>query len=299
MPILGAHMSISGGHFKAVQSAADLGMDCVQVFTKSSNQWRAKPLTDEDVRLFRDALQRTGVRLPCGHTSYLLNLASPDDELWKKSLDAFVAELERAEALGLVGLVLHPGSHVGSGESKGLRRIAKALNQALRRTAGFATQIWLENTAGQGTSLGCRFEHLAFLLDRSSLPERLGVCLDTCHTHASGYGLKSAKDYDATCEELDRVLGIPAIRALHLNDSKREQGSHVDRHERIGAGHLGLQPFRRLLNDFRFSDRPMYLETPKGEEDGQPLDAINLAVLRKLVRKNPRNRKGRRNSQGR
>jgi deoxyribonuclease-4 len=257
-------------------------MDCVQIFTKNSNQWRATPLTDEDVRLFKDALQRTGVRSPCGHTSYLLNLASPDDALWRKSLDAFVVEIERAEALGLIGLVLHPGSHVGTGETRGLRRIAKALNTALRRTAKCKTPVWLENTAGQGTCLGSRFEHLAYLLDHVTELVRLGVCIDTCHTHAAGYGLKSVKDYDATFEELDRTFGIRFVRAFHLNDSKREQGSHIDRHEKIGAGHLGLAPFRRLLNDARFADRPMYLETPKGEEDGTPLDAINLATLRRL-----------------
>ncbi|HID24042.1 MAG TPA: deoxyribonuclease IV [Planctomycetaceae bacterium] len=284
MPLLGAHLSIRGGYFRAVDEAATLGMDCVQIFTKNNTQWRAKPLTDEDVALFRDALTRTGIRMPCGHSSYLLNLASPERALWRKSVDSLVVELERAEALGLIGVVLHPGSHRNSGEDQGLRRVARGLAAAIRRTAGLATPVLLENTAGQGGSLGYRFEHLGRLIDEVGEPDRLGVCFDSCHAFAAGYGLRTACQYERTMEQFDRAVGLHWIRAFHLNDSKRPRGSRIDRHERIGAGHLHLASFRRILNDPRFARLPMYLETPKGQEDGVPLDAINLATLRRLVR---------------
>jgi len=287
-------MSIVGGYCRAVDAAAELGMDCVQLFTKSSNQWRAKPLIDADVDLFQQALRRTKIRMPSAHDSYLINLASPDDVLWKKSLDAFVVELERAEALGLVGLVMHPGSYVASTESAGLKRIGKTLNAATRRTKGFQTEIWIENTAGQGTNLGWQFEQLAKLLDRLTRPERFGVCFDTCHAFAAGYGLKSSDEYAETMSTFDRLIGLERIRAFHLNDSKREQGSRVDRHAKIGAGELGLAPFRHLLNDRRFAGLPMYLETPKGVENGKSLDAINLATLRRLIRRPRRKAAGKR-----
>jgi len=285
MPLLGAHMSIAGGYHKAVYAAAEFGMDCVQIFTKNNNQWRAKPLSDDDVRLFRAALEETGVTHPVAHDSYLINLASPDDALWKKSLDAFVIELQRAETLGLIGVVMHPGSFVKSSEEEGLEKIVRAIDEAHRQTAGFSTQILLETTAGQGTNLGCRFEQLAYLFDHVDQSERLGVCVDTCHIFAAGYAITEPKDYKQTMREFDRLIGTERIRAFHLNDSKKEFGSRVDRHEKIGAGFLGLEPFRNLLNDRRFAKVPMYMETPKGDEDGTPLDEINLATLRSLIRK--------------
>lgn len=285
MPWLGAHMSIAGGYDKAVEAAARFGMDCVQIFTKNNNQWRAKPLTDDDVRRFREALDETGVQWPCAHASYLINLASPDPPLWRKSLDAFLVELERAEALGLAGLVVHPGSSVNSGERDGLDAIIEAVNMALRRTEGFQSEIWLETTAGQGTSLGHRFEHLREMIDGAAGHGRLGVCIDSCHLHAAGYPLQSRKDYRATLKEFDRVVGLDRIRAFHLNDSKRTFGSRVDRHEHIGEGDLGLEPFRHILNDRRFAELPMYLETPKGRREERHLDEINLGVLRSLVTK--------------
>lgn len=285
MPLLGAHQSIAGGYYKAVEIAADLKMDCVQIFTKNNNQWRAKPLDADDVALFRDALAETGLRSPCAHSSYLINLASPNDALWKKSLDAFVVELERADKLGLDGLVIHPGSFVDSSEEAGLGRIVKALDEALERTQELRTEVWLETTAGQGSNLGHRFEHLQFLIEGVQESRRLGVCVDTCHIFAAGYPLKTPSQYDATMEEFDDVVGVQWIRAFHLNDSKRELGSRVDRHENIGEGCLGREPFRHLLNDERFAQHPMYMETPKGERDGKQLDAINLACLRRMVRK--------------
>lgn len=285
MPLLGAHMSIAGGYHKAVEAAAALGMQTCQIFTKNNNQWRARPLTDEDVRQFRQAVERTGLQKPCAHDSYLINLASPDGRLWHKSRDAFVVELERAEALGLVGVVMHPGSTVDSDEAAGLRRVIRALNEAHRSTRGFRVQTWLETTAGQGTNLGWRFEQLRALMAGLANPERVGVCVDSCHIFAAGYPLHSPAEYSATIEELDRVIGLERICAFHLNDSKRERGSRVDRHEHIGDGWLGLRPFRHILNDPRFADLPMYLETPKGLRDGQDLDAINLRTLRGLMKR--------------
>lgn len=277
-------MSIAGGCHKAVEAAAELGMNCVQLFTKNNNQWRGKPLTKDDVRLFRDALERTGIRAPCAHDSYLINLASPDDTLWTKSLVAFVDELERAEALGLIGVVMHPGSFVSSSEEAGLQRVVEALDEAHQRTPRFTTQTLLETTAGQGTNLGHRFGHLAWILQHVRHPNRVGVCVDTCHIFAAGYPIIAEADYKATMLEFDRVIGLSQIRAFHLNDSKKPFGSRVDRHEKIGAGCLGFEPFRHLLNDPRFAATPMYMETPKGDENGELLDAINLRTLRSLVK---------------
>jgi deoxyribonuclease-4 len=260
-------------------------MDVVQLFTKNNNQWKAKPLSQADIDEFRAALKRTGVKCPVAHDSYPINLASPDEVLWQKSLEAFTIELERAEALGLIGVVMHPGSFVNSTEEAGLLRIVAALDDAHQRTAGFATLTLLETTAGQGSNLGHRFEHLARILKNVAQPERVAVCVDTCHIFAAGYPITSKTDYAATMAEFDRVVGLDRIRAFHLNDSVRELGSRVDRHAKIGAGKLGLEPFRHLLNDKRFASVPMYLETPKGEEDGQELDAINLRTLRSLIKR--------------
>jgi deoxyribonuclease-4 len=277
-------MSIAGGYYKAVEAAAEYRMDVVQLFTKNNNQWRAKPLSQTDIDDFQAALKRTGVKCPVAHDSYLINLASPNDELWQKSLEAFVIELERAEALGLIGVVMHPGSFVDSSEDSGIARVVAALDKAHKQTAGFKTFTLLETTAGQGTNLGHRFEHLARIANNVAAPERIGVCVDTCHIFAAGYPIISSADYKATMAEFDRIIGIKRIRAFHLNDSVRELGSRVDRHAKIGAGKLGLEPFRHLLNDRRFSKVPMYLETPKGEENGRQLDAINLKTLRDLVK---------------
>ena len=285
MPLLGAHMSIAGGYYKAVEAAAEYGMDVVQLFTKNNNQWNAKPLAQSEIDDFQAALKRTGVKFPVAHDSYLINLASPKDDLWQKSLEAFTIELERAEALGLIGVVMHPGAFVDSSAEAGLARIVKALDEVHKRTAGFKTFTLLENTAGQGSNLGHRFEHLAQIANHVAAPERIGVCLDTCHIFAAGYPITTPQEYADTMAEFDRLVGTKRVRAFHLNDSVKELGSRVDRHAKIGAGKLGLEPFRHLLNDLRFAKVPMYLETPKGEEDGKQLDAINLKTLRKLVKR--------------
>lgn len=292
MPLLGAHMSIAGGYFKAADAAAALGMDTVQIFTKNNNQWRAKPLSDDDIRLFREALERGHLQKPCAHNSYLINLASPNEELWKKSLDASIEELQRAEALGLDGVVMHPGSYVGSSEEAGLQRIITALDDVHRRCPKFRTKFWLELTAGQGSSLGCKFEHIATILNGVKASDRLGVCVDSCHIFAAGYPLITPQEYAATITQLDQIIGLDRVQAFHLNDSKKPLGRRVDRHEHIGEGFLGLEPFRHILNDPRFAHLPMYLETNKGERDGENLDAINLRTLRGLIEtKKPRGRK--------
>jgi deoxyribonuclease-4 len=276
-------MSMAGGHDRAVRSAHQVGFSSVQVFTKSNNQWRAAPLTEAHVSAFRQALRETGVVEPVGHTSYLINLGSPDDTLWEKSIAALVVEIERGEALGLVDLVMHPGAHVGSGEDVGLARIARGIDEAHRRTKGVALKIALETTAGQGTCLGHRFEHLGRLFELVEEPERLGVCVDTCHIFAAGYPIGTPSEYDGTMMELERHVGLSRVRVWHLNDSLKGLGSRVDRHAGIGRGKLGLEPFRFVVNDPRFRGLPMILETPKGEDDsGNDLDSVNLGVLRGL-----------------
>jgi deoxyribonuclease-4 len=285
MPLFGAHMSIAGGYYHAIEAAEKYRCQALQIFTKNSNQWNAKPLTDEEVALFRKEYKKSGLRLAMAHDSYLINLASPDETLYRKSIEAFVVEYERSERLGLRYLVTHPGSHLDSSEEAGLERVAKALDEVHRRCPGFRVQVLLENTAGQGSNLGHRFEHLAKILSLVAEPNRVGVCLDTCHTFAAGYSLGSEREYGSTMREFDRILGLKRLRAFHLNDSQKPQGSRVDRHAHIGRGCLGLEPFRHLVNDRRFRNHPMVLETPKETDDGRDMDAVNLRILRKLVRR--------------
>jgi deoxyribonuclease-4 len=288
MPILGAHQSIAGGYYRAAETARQCGCDCVQLFCKNNNQWRAKEISDDDVTRFQAALREAKVLHPLSHDSYLINLATPDETLWRRSLEAFIVELQRAERLGIPYVVTHPGSYTSSSEQAGLKRIIEALDETHRQTRGLQVRTLLENTAGQGTNLGWRFEHLAEILDGVKDSDRLGICIDTCHVFAAGYPLATPKQYKATFRELDKLVGLKLIKAFHLNDSKRELGSRVDRHEHIGRGQLGLEPFRSLLNDSRFKKIPMYLETPKeveGENRGLELDAMNLATLRGLVEK--------------
>jgi deoxyribonuclease IV len=283
MSILGAHQSISGGYDKAVERAAESGCDCVQLFTKNNNQWRAKPITAEESEKFQAALAENGISHPIAHDSYLINLASPDPALWRKSLLAFVEELRRAETLGIPYVVTHPGSFTTSDEKSGIRRVIRALDEIHGRTKGMRAQCLLETTAGQGTALGWRFEQLAAILDGVKEPGRLGVCFDTCHVFAAGYPLGTKKEYAATMKAFDGLIGASRIKAFHLNDSRRELGSRVDRHEHIGRGRMGLEPFRLLLNDRRFRKIPMYLETPKQSDSVENWDAANLATLRVLI----------------
>ncbi len=284
VPLFGSHLSIAGGYYKAADAAGAYGMTTVQIFTKNNNQWNAKPLSESDIRLFQEAVKSNGLSKCCSHDSYLINLASPADELWQKSQDALTVELERAEALGLVGVVMHPGSYVDSDEEAGIARIVQGLDEVHRRTAGVRVETWLEVTAGQGTNLGYRFEHLAAIIRDVAEPERIGICLDTCHLFAAGYGLQTKSEYDSTMQQLDDLIGLARVRAFHLNDSKKGLGSRVDRHEHIGEGCLGLEAFRFVVNDPRFQDLPMYLETKKEKRDGEDMDTVNLRVLQSLLK---------------
>jgi deoxyribonuclease IV len=286
MPLLGAHMSVSGGYYKAVEAAAKSECDCVQIFTKNNNQWKAKSITDDDVTRFQTALQEHKIKAPLSHASYLINLASPDAELRQKSIDAYVIELQRAEALGISGVVLHPGSFTTSDEATGLDLLVDSLDQVFAAHPNGKTLCLLENTAGQGSNLGHRFEHLQYAFEKVSQSSRLGICFDTCHAWAAGYPLLTQQEFRDTMSQLDDQVGLANLRAIHLNDSKNEFGSHKDRHEHIGRGTIGLDPFRWLLNDARLVKVPMYLETPKEAEDGSEtvdLDLENLQTLRKLI----------------
>lgn len=282
-PLLGAHMSIAGGYYKAVDLAHAAGCNVVQLFTKNNNQWRAKPITAEEADLFRSQLSLRNVALPLSHASYLINLASSSELLWQKSVDAMVVELLRAAQLGIPYVVVHPGAAVEAPEEAGIQNVIRALDEIHRRTANVAAVPLLENTAGQGSCLGWRFEQLAAMLAGVKEPQRVGICFDTCHAFAAGYPLGTPAEYRATWKEFESTVGIERIKAIHLNDSKRELGSRVDRHEHIGRGKLGTEPFRLLLADRRFARIPMYLETPKGDYEGEPWDVINLRLLRSLV----------------
>jgi len=279
--LLGAHMSIAGGVDKAVLRGQRIGCQAIQVFTKNNIRWAAPPLKDETIERWYDNLQEAGIAMVVAHASYLLNLASPDDALWHKSLDALVLEMRRCDALSIPYLIMHPGAHTGSGEETGLRRIAQALDRTFERAPDAQVTVLLEITAGQGTALGYRFEHLAQIMQQAAAGDRLGVCFDTCHALAAGYEIRTPEGYADTFRQLDRIIGLERLRVFHANDSKRDLGSRVDRHEQIGKGYVGLEGFRLLMNDARFAQHPMLLETPKGPDMQE--DVENLAILRSLM----------------
>jgi deoxyribonuclease IV len=281
--ILGAHQSIAGGVFNAPILGKKVGCDTIQIFTKNSNQWKAKPLRDEEIRKFHEEKKKAGIEIVFGHDSYLINIASPDNVTYEKSIPALIEEVQRSEQLGLPWLVMHPGAHKGEGEEAGLKKIAKSLDKVLEATKGFATKIALENTAGQGSALGFRFEQLQQIIDMCKYPERLGVCFDTCHAFAAGYDVSSKEGYEQTFDELNRIIGFDRLLCFHLNDAMKDLGSRVDRHTHIGKGKIGLDGFRLLMNDKRFVNTPMVLETPKGKELKE--DKMNLRTLRKLIKK--------------
>jgi deoxyribonuclease IV len=276
---LGAHMSISGGVEKAVVRGQEVGCEAIQIFTKNSNQWKAKPLMATEVKAFRDACQTAGIGPVIAHSAYLINLAAPDETLYEKSIQASLDELQRCELLDIPYLVIHPGAHLGTGEEQGLTRIAAAINRIHREAPKLRAGLTLEVTAGQGTVLASKFEHFAAILAQVDEPEHLGCCLDTCHLLAAGYDFRTRQGYDQMMDAWNSLVGIERIRAIHLNDSKKDLGSRVDRHEHIGQGYIGTQGFELLLNDPRLSHLPMVLETPK--EDNA--DVHNLAMLRSLM----------------
>ncbi len=280
MPRLGAHMSISGGMHRSVERAAEVEAAALQLFVKSSRQWSAKPLKPSEIDAFRERISNRGLGpYTLAHATYLINLASPDGALWRRSVKALVLEVQRCAALGIPYLVVHPGSHVGSGEQAGLARVARALSRAAAASA--QVQVLLEVTAGQGTNLGHRFEHIAWVIEHAAEGDRLGVCFDTCHALAAGYEFRDARSFRETFAAFESTIGLQRLKAFHLNDSKFGLGSRRDRHEHIGKGEVGLDAFRMILNDRRFRDLPMVLETPKGAESTE--DRQNLAVLRSLI----------------
>jgi deoxyribonuclease-4 len=280
MPI-GAHMSIAGGVDRSIERGRSIGCETIQIFTKSNQQWRAKPLEPEEIARFQAARAASGIDPVFAHAAYLINLASSDDDVWERSLEAFAVELERCTALKLPFIVLHPGAHGGAGEDTGLSRVARALDECFSRQKDTDVLVLLETTAGQGSSVGGRFEHLAGIMDRSLHPERLGICFDTCHAFAAGYDIRTARGYDLTIAGLDHLIGLQHLKAVHLNDSRGELGGRLDRHAHIGMGQLGPEAFRLLLNDPRLRHLPMVLETPKGPDMKE--DVVNLSTLRSLL----------------
>lgn len=282
---LGAHMSIAGGVDKAFERAEKTGCNTFQIFLKNSNQWNAKPYLEEEISLFKKNRETTGI-WPCvAHDSYLINLASSDRQVLYKSRLALQDEIYRASQLLIPFIVMHPGSHLGAGYEEGILRISESLNIIFNETEMHGVTILLETTAGQGTNIGCCFEHISGIIEKIELSEKIGVCLDTCHIFAAGYDISTYEGYIKTFEEFDAKIGLEKLKVVHLNDSKKGLGSRVDRHEHIGKGLLGLKLFEYLLNDERLKNVSMILETPKGyDENGVDMDVVNLEILRKLLK---------------
>jgi deoxyribonuclease-4 len=280
-PLLGAHMSIAGGVDKALLLGKGVGCDTVQIFTKSSRQWASKPLSKEEIGRFHDTKKDTGFSLVVAHDSYLYNFAATDEALRRKSVNGLIDEMKRCEALGVAYLIAHPGAHMGAGEAAGIKTIVKSINEMHKACPGYATKLAIEITAGQGTTLGYRFEQVRQIIDSTKSPDRLRVCFDTEHAFAAGYDLRTKEGYELTFAEFDEKIGFDRLVAFHLNDAKKDLGCRVDRHEHIGKGFLGLEPFRLLMNDKRFWGVPMCLETPKSDDCHE--DRENLATLRSLL----------------
>ena len=268
-------MSVAGGVSNAVARAVVHGCEALQIFSKNANQWNGKRLELTEIHAFRSRIDETGIGPVVAHASYLINLATTFPLLRQQSLAAFIDELDRAESLGLLGVVIHPGTCTAGSEEDALRLIAEAIRAAFRARPQGQTMVLLEHTAGQGRTVGYRFEHLAAIFEHLDGSPRVGVCLDTCHLVASGYDIVSAAGYEQTFADLDRIVGLDRVKVFHGNDSKKPCGSRVDRHEHIGEGCLGLEPFRRLVNDPRFAGLPILIET-------DPLDVKNLETLRAL-----------------
>ncbi|MCX6031441.1 MAG: deoxyribonuclease IV [Chloroflexi bacterium] len=281
--LLGAHMSVSGGLSTAFDRAQSIGINTMQVFTKNQTRWEQKPAAAEEIDRWFVRQGETGIGPVVSHAAYLLNLGTPDDALWVKSINALADELTRAEQLGILGVVLHPGAHMNTGEEAGIARIVAGLDRAHALTAGYKTLTLIETTAGQGSALGYRFEQLQAMLTGVKEPERIGFCFDTCHVFAAGYDLRTPETYAATLAEFDRLVGLNRLRGFHFNDSKKGLGARVDRHDHIGTGLLGLAPFGFILNDPRFAATPMILETPKSDDMHE--DVENLKMLRGLIGK--------------
>jgi len=288
---IGAHMSVAGGVSRAVERAVLHGCEALQIFSKNASQWKGAPLDPVEIRTFRRRVEETRIAPVVAHASYLINLATTFPLLREQSIAAFIDELDRAEALGLMGVVIHPGTCTAGSEGDALRLIAEAIRLAFKARPRKRAMVLLEHTAGQGRTVGHRFEHLATILEHLDGSPRVGVCLDTCHLVASGYDVVSETGYWETFDAFDRTVGLARVKVFHGNDSKKPCGSRVDRHEHIGEGCLGLEPFRRLINDERFDGVPMLIETEKTSRTTRPtviaedpFDVKNLTVLRGLRR---------------
>lgn len=283
---IGAHLSVAGGLHNAFDEAVRVKAACLAIFVKNQRQWKAPPQTDEHVRLFTHAAARTGIGPTIAHASYLLNLASPEPRSRKQSITALIDELTRCEALGLPGIVLHPGAHMGEGIDAGIARIAHSISLIHAATRGFRCKILLESTAGQGSTIGHEFSQLGRILSAVREQDRLGVCLDTCHLFAAGYDLRDREKYEATVAELDRHIGLDRVACIHVNDSKADLGSRLDRHEHIGHGRLGRRGFIYILNDPRLAHAPRIIETKKGlDPKGRDWDIVNIRRLRSYISK--------------
>ena len=278
--LLGAHVPTAGGLANAPDRGKSIGAEAIQIFTRNQVQWKAKPLGADEAHAFKHAFAQSGLRRVVAHGSYLVNLASPEAEARTRSREAFVTEVERCHALGIEHLIFHPGAHMGAGDERGLATLAASLDHILERTQGCAVMPLLEVTAGQGSSLGHRFEHIAEVLERVRRPERLGVCLDTCHLFAAGYDIATPRGYDETWRAFERIVGSRMLKAIHLNDAKMGLGSHLDRHAPVGKGYLGRETFRRIVGDERVAGIPLILETPGGLDGWRR----ELRLLRRLVR---------------
>lgn len=284
MILLGAHMSIAGGVDKAIERGIQLSCTAIQLFTKNATQWKGKVFEEEEIARFLSLRKKSNISKILAHDSYLINLASGSPALRTKSINAFVNEMERCRILSIPYIIMHPGAHLGIGEDEGIKNIVHSLNVILEKTDGWPVDIALETTAGQGTSIGCRFEHLSRIIDGVKNREKIKVCLDTCHIFAAGYDISTAEGYDSVMKEFDRIVGIDRLVCFHLNDCKKGLGSRIDRHEHIGKGALGQLPFRLLMNDKRVENVPKIIETPKDKD--MKNDRMNLAVLRKMVEGN-------------
>ncbi len=280
--LLGSHMSTSGGVHTAVDRAMSIGCTALQVFTKNNNQWTVKPLAKEDIENYKRKIAEATITPVMAHDSYLINLCAMNPDTLVKSRTAFIDELTRCEQLGIQLLNFHPGAHGGAGEEGGIKKVIESLNIAHERTEGFKVLSVVETSAGQGTAIGYKFEHLEKIINGVDKPHRMAVCVDTCHIFAAGYEIRTKEGYTATFEEFDNIIGLNRLAAFHFNDSKKEFGSHGDRHEHIGKGMIGAAGFSLLMNDIRFAKIPKILETPKSKDLHE--DVENMKVLRRLIK---------------
>ena len=281
--LLGAHTSINGGVSTAVVLAEKLGFTAIQIFTKNNNRWYAKELGEKEIETYKTRLKASNIKFVVAHDSYLINLCAKDTEMLNKSRNSFLDELKRCELLEIPHLNFHPGAHLGLGEDEGIKLIAESLNVIHSSTPGYKVTSMIETTAGQGSSVGYKFEHLIKIIDLVDEKNRMTVCIDTAHLFAAGYDIKNTSKYKQVMNEFDNIIGLDRLKCIHMNDSKKILGSRVDRHENIGKGFIGIEGFINIMNDKRIEHIPKILETPKGKEQSE--DLVNLNILKSLIKK--------------